>query len=1753
MHPAQHPTKIALVFFSCFLLTTFKTASADWNPGDNFKMHFPQLPDPEGWDICLVDQWIADDFECTESGPINDIHFWISWREDVEGPIDDFTFEVNIFRDAGGMPGPQLWQLGPPGSATITVRPYGQGFQGWNCPSTPFIHTNDHFAFYQVNITNILEPFQQIEGEIYWLVIRANPTPIGVVGWKTSGNDPPTPTSNPHFGSWALWSTDLLNWQFVQSQIFLHDMAFVITNDGGQPQEREYGDAPENAIAYPSLGVIGAFPTCRNVPLAGYIEHNNFGAWFGMGFDFELDGNAGFCPTFTPNLYDQDECFDPMTLVDAGLLIPEPFTIVGPAGAESVVPCPNSNGTPLGPPCTLVPWGGAIDIHVHNTMPNATIGWVNVLVDWNQDGVWSGSSPCPGGQTAPEHILVNHLIPNPYDGPLSGLNPLPFLIGPRTGYVWVRFSITEQQVPAGWDGSGIFEDGETEDYLLWVEGEHPDEFEFGDAPEDAPAYPWMGVLGAFPTCVLGGPSGFIQHSNAGGAWFGQSLDFEVEGNASLCPTFTPNLYDQDECFQDGDAGLILPEAFTIQNALPVPCPNFNGSPLGFPCTNASWGANIDIEAHNHMPATSQAFVNLIIDWNQDGLWGGTVTCPNGTIVPEHVLVNFPIPNPHDGPLAPLNPPGFVIGPQPGYVWARFTISEQPVMLPWSGKGVFEDGESEDYLLWIEEEPREFDWGDLPAPYPTLAANNGPNHLIVPNMALGAGVDSEPDGQPDPGAMGDDNDTIYPPPNDDEDGITFVTNLIPGQQAIIDVTNNMAAGGVGYLEGWIDFNNDGSFAEAGDQIFFGSPLSPFPINFNSFFVNVPFTATPGPTFARFRFSSNPAGYGWTGPAPDGEVEDYAVRVDQPSPIMACCLPDGTCVDTTYMNCVMTLMGDPQGPGTSCATVVCHPIKWAQPPIFNPESEHPECFFGWDEPSIYDGYQIVADDWLCIDEGPIADIHFWGSYANWEDLAPPPDAPALFHIGLWTDQPAGPGGTPPSHPQTMIWEWIVPRSDLNEHPVACDYEPDHMQTPDGCYRYDFDIPPDQWFFQEPGPTIYWISISAIYDPVDCACNLDFSGDGMITSLDAARLAQCLAGGPGMCTAQMDVNCDGVINTRDTIELLCGINCWPVHHDLAICHGMCCRTAPPPVEHVWGWKTRPHFYNDFAQAVANPTELMLGNEYVEGRVVESGWDMSFVITTREPEPPLVPKWSQLPHPAGEGFDARSDIGLLPPVDLIKWQQLSNVGLPGLHAHDDNVLGQYLAMTLADQWICDGGLVTKLVWYGNYELDSFGNEKRFSGINYFNVEIYDDDGMPQPFCLPRTLLWSGQASFAGVNETWTGLLNSENCRIYRYEYVLPQPFDQQIGQIYWLAVGAIANDANAAAIWRWQDGLPNPNVCFAAMRTLPSSPNWSTLQGTELAFEIIQTESPPPPMPNRVVADDFVSDGRPIEAVRWWGSYIDERFAPLEPVEPYIIDGWLISFHHAMPDAVCPPDAMAGDDPTALGIYFAPAPAVTIVPMGYADCLGHDVYGYVVDLSRCCLICAEPDPRNPGVLPPAQPDEFLEVRGFEYWIDVQAVAGVQWVDLTDPACTPIYTGHIPSDLAGLEGHFWGWHTSPGPDAPCSPMNDACFGFLSAPSVAIPSNDCPEYNNWQKQAWECDLPEQSVQMAFELLTTTPDACATCPGDMDGNGVINGLDIHGFVQCLIDGSLSWTQCACADVDCSKTVTMADIDAFVALLLSGAAC
>ena len=200
-------------------------------------------------------------------------------------------------------------------------------------------------------------------------------------------------------------------------------------------------------------------------PANHYVSHLIDEAIFWGPFkDFETDGNAGLCSPY--NLpYDNDECFNDG---DAGLIIPGPYTIQVSGGTHNVVACIAGTGGVLDSICNMVHWGPEVDIDVTNF--DTIDALANVLMDFNINGKWDFDPTLQcSGVTVHEHVLVNFVVPAGYSGPLSGLNPPPFLAGPNVGYVWTRFTVSESNVPIDWDGVGSFEKGESEDYLLYVD------------------------------------------------------------------------------------------------------------------------------------------------------------------------------------------------------------------------------------------------------------------------------------------------------------------------------------------------------------------------------------------------------------------------------------------------------------------------------------------------------------------------------------------------------------------------------------------------------------------------------------------------------------------------------------------------------------------------------------------------------------------------------------------------------------------------------------------------------------------------------------------------------------------------------------------------------------------------------------------------------------------------------------------------------------------------------------------------------------------------------------------------------------------------------------------------------------------------------------------------------------------------------------------------------------------------------------
>ncbi|MHC4741220.1 MAG: DUF7901 domain-containing protein, partial [Planctomycetota bacterium] len=814
-----------------------------------------------------------------------------------------------------------------------------------------------------------------------------------------------------------------------------------------EKEGRDFGDAPEGALAYPSTCKIGSFPTCMNVPIAGWIQHASTGQlYFGPLVDTEPEGNAGACPTFNPNTYDQDECFADN---DAGLIMPPAYTIQNDAlGNATVVPCGSQIGS-LGVVCQTAVWGQDIDIHVENHTDRDA--FVNVVVDWNKSGEWSGRSVCPpclGAAVADEYVLRDQLVPPGYSGPLSGammLGPKSFTIGPYAGYVWTRFTITHQPLNADdWNGEGQFRAGESEDYLLAV---------------DPPM--------VFTTCNWNPGDPHKMH-------WAQEPDLEETGLDVAMPEWT-SLADDFKCSETGYITDIHfwgsfaddclppggPASLTFQITLysDIPATPDSHSMPGDPV----WGP------HTFKPCTYT--VRRMAD-GPEGWYDPTT----GDYIPVNHYKAYQYNICIDNDMAYLQQDGTIYwleikqvadtaGLEPEYKFGWKTTKQD---LAWNDDAVYRtasggwsdiiypdnhpfhpDSLNLAFVITGEGIPqRDKDWGDAPdPPYATLAASIGANHIIDGKIYLGNTVDPETDGQPTAAADGDDLDSAV----DDEDGVTFDTPWIPGNMAQITVDPSITGANISV---WVDFNYNG-FADDIPQTAVSDAGTG-----NVFLIPVPTTATPGSlAYLRVRFTTM-ANVPHDGDAPDGEVEDYVVTIEQ---------------------------GYKPKPPTP------H-LKWSQPPIeIDPLIGRMPTYCGWDEMSyaikegagLPAGWKIAADDFRCLGRMPIASVHWWGSYKNWTDQDMPPGPhPTYWHIGFWSNVPVGSGTDNFSRPGRLLHQVAVKPADVEIVWVGMDAFPDPTIVPESCFQYYVKLKPRDYFWQnkyidpETQDTVFWISITAVY---------------------------------------------------------------------------------------------------------------------------------------------------------------------------------------------------------------------------------------------------------------------------------------------------------------------------------------------------------------------------------------------------------------------------------------------------------------------------------------------------------------------------------------------------------------------------------------------------------------------------------------------------------------------------------------------------
>jgi hypothetical protein len=173
-----------------------------------------------------------------------------------------------------------------------------------------------------------------------------------------------------------------------------------------------------------------------------------------------------------------------------------------------------------------------------------------------------------------------------------------------------------------------------------------------------------------------------------------------------------------------------------------------------------------------------------------------------------------------------------------------------------------------------------DYGDLPGAGPdyasTLLEDDGAGHVVGSSLYLGSSIDGEADGQESSNADGDDNGDT-----DDEDGVA-PTLGVTWQQGANGGSVDVTVVGDGCLNGWIDWDQDGTFEEYDAVWDDNEYVIQNKTGSGTYTFDVPVDPSGETFYARFRVFPELSGGGCATQTPaigdkvqylSGEVEDY----------------------------------------------------------------------------------------------------------------------------------------------------------------------------------------------------------------------------------------------------------------------------------------------------------------------------------------------------------------------------------------------------------------------------------------------------------------------------------------------------------------------------------------------------------------------------------------------------------------------------------------------------------------------------------------------------------------------------------------------------------------------------------------------------------------------------------------------------------------------------------------------------------------
>nr|MBP8305520.1 hypothetical protein [Phycisphaerae bacterium] len=491
----------------------------EWTYGQAHKMHWAQWPDYSalGVDVHASSTTLADDFLCTATGPIRDIHLWCSFAGDLNvgltgSAVDFLEFELTLHEDvpAQGMaqshPGSRLWTrtFGPGQYSATTTH---DGFQGWWSPPGGTYEPDDHRKGVQLDFCIADQPFVQQEGTVYWLAVTASPlsslqpspglkTTLSRFRWR----DPAVRLDGTRWVPLAYPRGHVDEGQAL-------DLALVITGADEVPPQRDLGDAPDSSNSLPGQsmtaypGTAASFPTVFRAgsPPYGPVHHGPVECMYlGPRVSLEQEADLGFDDDPTNNLDVPGDRPD-LDSGDDGLVLPLVLPHCGTATFE-------------------------YEVTVSDLVMRSVV--VNAWFDWNRDGDWDDVLTCEDGTQVQEWAVQNQQVHLTGVGTTTQTSPQFRCWHARPADpqpLWMRITIAERSwtplatplVGTGGSGpSGGYQYGETEDYLLiptLAPGRK--EHDWGDAPDlaSSPGYPALAVhQGA--DHVLAGP------------WFGDAND-----------------------------------------------------------------------------------------------------------------------------------------------------------------------------------------------------------------------------------------------------------------------------------------------------------------------------------------------------------------------------------------------------------------------------------------------------------------------------------------------------------------------------------------------------------------------------------------------------------------------------------------------------------------------------------------------------------------------------------------------------------------------------------------------------------------------------------------------------------------------------------------------------------------------------------------------------------------------------------------------------------------------------------------------------------------------------------------------------------------------------------------------------------------------------------------------------------------------------------------------------------------------------